>query len=227
MNVKKTSIFLISIFFSSIIASGNVSASPIKINNADAASSVVPVTVVGQGAYPDLAVDGKGNVHIVYYRSEQLFYKKYDPGNRTWSDEELVGPFTGVLKRNDPEIAADPQDYIHVFGGYYYRKKDNQWERVGDQIAHRDSGMAIDGKGNVYITTRGGNNGGYIGLKKLPAGLNTWVTLPDPDIANDLPIGRNDHVYTHIFTSPADSTIHAVYRHGAPEKFAYRPYLFW
>ena len=82
--------------------------------------------------------------------------------------------------------------------------------------------MAIDGFDNIYICRRGGASGGYIGLMKLPAGTSTWQSLSDPDIANGQPIGRNDHVYTHIFASDDDDTIHLVYRHAAPNDMAYR-----
>jgi hypothetical protein len=185
-------------------------------------TQAVDPTVVAQGAYPDLVVDSAGDVHIVYARSGSLYYNKWDAGTRSWGDEDDVGLPLGRIERSDPEIVVDSLDRPHVaVGSSYAYWNGSQWVSI-DPGVDRDTALAIDSDDNVFIVRRGGHEGGWLGLRVRYAGSSSFSALPDPDIANGLPLGRNDHVYGHLFVNPVDDSLHVVYRHGAPDDFAYR-----
>ena len=188
----------------------------------DCETQAVDPAVVAQGSYPDLAVDSTGDVHIVYARSGSLYYNKWDAGSRTWDGEDSVGLSDGQVERSDPEIVIDSNDRPHVMvGSSYAYWSGSQWVSINPGVS-RDTAMAIDSQNNVFIVRRGGHNGGYLGLRVRYAGSSSFSALPDPDIADGLPRGRNDHVYGHIFINPVDDELQVVYRHGAPDDLAYR-----
>lgn len=177
---------------------------------------------VARGAYPDIAVDKAGNVHLVYVRDDALYYRRLDALAGRWSEETSTGLPAGSANRSDPEIVIDSKGRPHMLVGTRYAWLDgDKWDAIDPGVV-RDTAMAIDSKDNVYIVRRGGKNGGYIGLRKRAAGAAEFVSMPDPDTAGGLSLGRNDHVYSHVFVSPADDSIHIVYRHGAPTNCAYR-----
>ena len=202
-------------------ADSNVATVTITVNANTTGGGVDPVQVA-TGAYPDLAVDGAGDVHLVYGRSGTLYYRKWTASTSTWSAEQSTGLGTGRVERSEPEVATDSQNRPHVFvGSSYAYWNGSSWVSINPGVT-RDSALAIDSQDNVYICRRGGANGGWMGLRKRAAGSNSFISLPDPDTANGLPLGRNDHVYGHVFVSPADNSVHIVYRHGAPMNLAYR-----
>jgi hypothetical protein len=185
------------------------------------ADGVAP-TVVGRGAYPDLAVDSAGDVHLVYVRSGDLHYRKWDSASRAWGPETDTGLSATQPNRSDPEVALDSAERPHVLvGSSYAYWNGGDWISIAPGIT-RDTAMAIDSQDNVYVCKRGGANGGYLGLRLRRAGTDSFVSLPDPDTADGLPLGRNDHVYGHVFVNPVDDSVHLVYRHGNPTDLAYR-----
>jgi len=175
---------------------------------------------VATGAYPAIAVDTNNDVHIAYARGGKLLYKKYTSSSRSWSSEQDTGVSQYASYRNDPDIVTDSQNRPHVIGGtgdgggqYAYFNGSN-WVKIGS--FNRDTAIAIDGNDNVYVVQRGGHSGGFIGVSKKTSNSNTFSTLPDPSVN-----ARNDHVYTDIFTSPTDNSVHIAYRHGEPTACAY------
>jgi hypothetical protein len=181
-----------------------------------------PALTVGTGAYPDLAVDRSGQVHFVYVRDGGVYYRLFRPGGR-WSPEERVPIEAGDASRSDPEVALDPRQRPHVLSGQSYAWKDSGgWQTIPIDVK-RDTALAIDAEGAVYVCRRGGHNGGLVGLLKRPPGASAFVALPDPDIANGLPKGTgSNHVYAHVFTDHGDGSVHVVARHGAPLPVVYR-----
>ena len=183
--------------------------------------------VVATGAYPALAVDSQGDVHLAYARDGKLWYRKFDAQSETWSNEQWTKIDQFASYRNKPRIVIDSKDRPHVLGGKgngtgrYAYWNGSQWVVFSDNL-NRDTDLAIDSKDNVYIVRRGGSFGGYLGARLRLAGSNSLNILPDPDIANGLPLGRNDHVYGTVFVNPVDDSVHVVYRHGKPTNFAYR-----
>lgn len=196
--------------------------SPCVESGVSCASEKIDAAVVAQGSYPDLAADSFGNVHIVYSRDGSLRYKWYDLATATWSAEDNVGLSLGRVERSEPEIVIDSQDRPHVMVGSSYAWWDGSgWQTMNPGVT-RDTAMAIDTRDNIYIVRRGGNDGGYLGLRVRYAGATSFAWLPDPDIADGLPLGRNDHVYGHVWINPVDDSVHIAYRHGAPRLCAYR-----
>ncbi|MCX8038164.1 MAG: DUF5060 domain-containing protein [Candidatus Sumerlaeia bacterium] len=178
---------------------------------------------VAEGAYPDLAVDTAGNVHLVYVRDGALYYRKYAADRAAWGDEQPTGLPAGMVHRSDPDVAIDSTGRPHVVVGSTYGWWNGaKWEQMVPGF-ERDTALAIDAQDNVYICKRDGAQKGYLGLLVRKAGAPAFDVLPDPDIAGGLPRGENNHVYGHVFTGPGKNEIHIVYRHGAPPaKCAYR-----
>lgn len=177
---------------------------------------------VGQGSYPDIAVDAAGDIHLVYARAGFLFYKKYRAAERRWEQESAVGLPVGNISRSDPEVVVDSRRRPHVFVGYSYAyRAGDDWIKVKTHTS-RDSALAIDSQDTVYLCRRGGYAGGYAGIEKLPAGSDAFVPTGDPDIGGGYPkYPGSDHVYGHLAVGKDDS-LHYVYRHGTPLETSYR-----
>jgi hypothetical protein len=194
--------------------------------SAAARGEIVPAEVA-RGAYPDLAVDAAGNLHLVYVRAGKLWYRQRPQAAHDWTAEQDTGLGEGRVPRSDPEVVTDSHNRPHVMvGGGYAWFNGTRWQPVKIDVV-RDTAMAIDAQDNVYVVRRGGHQGGHIGLLVRRAGTSSFEAsafepLPDPDIASGLPLGRNDHVYGHLAIDPADSSLHIVYRHGSPKPCAYR-----
>jgi hypothetical protein len=134
-------------------------------------------------------------------------------------DEQEVGCQCTNVQRSDPDIVADSNNNPHVFCGTEYAKLvDGKWELIPPGI-NRDTELVIDNKDIIYLVHRGGNNGGYIGIKKLVPGKDSWENLTDPDKNSP---GPNDHVYCDIAVSPVDNSLHLVQRHGHTLEVNYR-----
>jgi hypothetical protein len=177
---------------------------------------------IGRGAYPDIAADAKGGLHVVYVRDGTLRYRYRPPGSANWSEEENTGLPQGMANRSDPEIAvaADGSLYALV-GSTVARREDGKWQPLEATFV-RDTDLALDSRGAAYVVRRGGNEKGFLGLLKCEPNSDRFESLPDPDVAVGFPAGRNDHVYGSIAISPMDDSIHIVYRHGTPRNIAYR-----
>ena len=177
--------------------------------------------VVAKGAFPDIAVDRLGNIHLVYGRDGFLYYKKFNVETASWSEEvspnnmRIVSLRKFRIARSDPDVVVDSKDNPHVFAGSEYVYYDGgRWVNVRPLSRDvRDTELAIDTNDNVYLIHRGGNNGGYIGLLKRAPKATAWTALTDPDKNNS---GKNDHVYGDIAVSLVDNTIYIVQRHALP-----------
>lgn len=185
-------------------------------------TSAIQPERVGDGAYPDLAADAGGGLHLVYVRDGALYYRHRPAGAQVWEPEQATGLRAENPHRSDPEVAVDSRRQPHVLVGRSYAWRENGVWKALDPGVERDTAMAIDGQDNVFICRRGGAHGGFLGLRQRHAGADRFKDLPDPDVAGGLPKGQNDHVYSHLFISPRDQSVHVVYRHGAPSRCAYR-----
>jgi hypothetical protein len=180
---------------------------------------------VARGAYPDIAADALGNLHLVYGKEDALCYKKYIASSQKWSDEQSTGIDIGASKRisrSEPCIVVDSHYRPHVFAGCEYAYlHEGRWLKSAPKPGTplRDTNLAIDRHDHLFLVHRGGNNGGYIGVMKRSGESGHWEALEDPD--KELP-GRNNHVYGDVAISPVDQSIHIVYRHGKPRDLAYR-----
>jgi len=189
---------------------------------ADAGAAPAPVsTGVAEGVFPDLQVDRQGDLHLVYGRQDRVYYRKYSVVSRRWGPEQFTG-IAGVswLARSEPDIVVDSRGWPHVFAGSEYARLDGrEWVKMRIADTLRDTELAIGRDDTLYLVHRGGNNGGYMGLRKLSPQEGAWVSLTDPDKPL---LGQNDHVYPDLAVSPADGSLHIIYRHGNPKKTAYR-----
>lgn len=177
--------------------------------------------VVAEGAYPDIAVDVLGDIHLVYGRDNTLYYKKFNAKTASWSDEvspgntKIVSARKFGITRSDPDVVVDSKNNPHVFAGSEYAYYDgSNWVNVRPLSRNiRDTELAIDKSDNIYLIHRGGNNDGYIGLLKRESRATVWTALTDPDKGNS---GKNDHVYGDIAISPIDDKIYIIQRHALP-----------
>jgi len=172
-----------------------------------------PITT---GNFPDIAVDEQGNLHLVYNRSG-LKYKKYDTTKKAWSVEfDLACPCNNVM-RSDPDVVIDSKGNPHAYCGNEYVWFDGKkWNKVKPKGA-RDSELAINSKDELFLSSRGGNFKGHIGMETRLGKLN-WRSLADPD-ENGKSV--NNHVYTDLFIDNKN-TIHLVQRHGPIKEVTYR-----
>jgi hypothetical protein len=177
------------------------------------------------GAYPDVAVDGEGNAHVVYAHGGTLWYIRYDATSGSWQPPRDTG-LNGVASyRNEPDIALDSQSRPHVLGGTA-DSTEYAYEHAGDWTpiapgATRDSELALDDQDNVYVLSRHGGGAdctapaeGLIAIFRRLASESAFVPWRFPDTHGGLPYGRNNHVYGDLFIGPAGQ-IHVAYRHGA------------
>lgn len=173
--------------------------------------------VIAKGNFPDLTVESNGNIHVVYNR-DGLKYKKYSQSSKTWSPEESPGCNCKNVKRSDPDIVVDSHGNPHVFCGTEFASwNGKKWVKI-DPGVQRDTELIIDKKDNIYLCHRQGNNGGFIGLKKLAKDTKGWVPVTDPDQKN---FGKNNHVYPDMWAGD-NNVIHLVQRHGPEVEITYR-----
>ena len=81
----------------------------------------------------------------------------------------------------------------------------------------RDTELAIDSIDNVYLVSRAGYNGGFIGFEKKLV-KKRMCSKTDSDKDNK---GENDHVCTGLFIDNND-IIHLVQRHFPEVEVTYR-----
>ncbi len=172
---------------------------------------------IGVGNFPDIAIDKTGNVHVVYNRNG-LMYKKYSPLTNQWTSEMETGCVCENVNRSDPDIVVDGKGIPHVFCGKEYAYLKNAKWIKSIPGGTRDTELAIDTNDNIFLVHRGGNHGGYVGLKMKACNSRKWVSLPDPDLGNS---GYNNHVYPDIVIDQKN-TIHVVQRHGPEVEVTYR-----
>jgi len=71
-----------------------------------------PPTVVATGNFPDLTVDQKGNIHLVYNLSG-LMYRKYDKVKKTWSKETRQGTAKWSFLPDPDENGKSVNDHVY------------------------------------------------------------------------------------------------------------------
>jgi len=176
---------------------------------------------VAKGEYPDMVVDGAGDLHLVYGRNDTLFYKKFDRNMQEWTGEVnpggmLIRSGDFGIRRSDPDIVVDSENQPHIFAGsdYVYRT-DDTWQSVRPlQRAIRDTELAIDHNDNLYLLHRGGNNVGDIGILRRKPGSDEWVPLADPDNGR---LGMSNHVYPDMDVD-SNNNLYVIQRHAYPSK---------
>lgn len=123
--------------------------------------------------FPDLTVDSRGNVHVIWCETtnlkeggqrEQVFYGVWD--GESWSDPNDIVPPSDDIIRN--AIVADRRDVLHIlFGGsvrgtvltlhYQSAPSEEAWSAAGWSTPHRISqgtsymgDIAVDSRGTIH-----------------------------------------------------------------------------
>lgn len=116
---------------------------------------------VATGNFPDITVDNKGNIHMVYNRSG-LMYRKYDTELNQWTEELAVGCTCTSVNSSDPDIVVDSKGNPHVYCGDEYAWFDGEkWEKLKTRPVEEpvstdraESPHIVAGKnGKVYIAS--------------------------------------------------------------------------
>lgn len=200
------------------------------LEKAGSASASPHTVLAGFGSYPDIAADSTGMLHMVYAREGRLYYRTYNPVNQLLGNEQYTTLNYQLDKylgpgRSDPEVMVDSKWRVHVFVGQEYACWNGMaWVKTKPGVT-RDTDMGITPNGDVFITKRGGNNGGLIGIMMKTEGSSEFIaTAVDPDIGTEKGkewIGKGDHVYGSIALDRSGG-IHLVYRQAKPEYVSYR-----
>ena len=169
-------------------------------------------SVVAFGNFPDIETDRQGNLHLVYHRSGQMYYRKYLTKEARWAEEQATGCKCENVKRSEPDIAVDSQGNPGVYCGKEFARWDGKRWLKSLPGTTRDTELVIDRDDNYFVCTRRGNNGGNIGVFMLQKGSKAWVPVTDPDKYNH--IEGKDHVYPDMYVSPVDNSLHLVQRQG-------------
>ncbi len=137
-------------------------------------TEVISVDATLNSRYPEIAIDSKNNIHLVWEEwtgGYDIHYSMWNYQTKTWSAAENIAPLSGVAER--PAIAIDDNDNIHVVWNddynYYgtagtdqdiiYSMKaadSNTWSDV-EIVSTEGIGfsvyptMDIDGSGNLHV----------------------------------------------------------------------------
>lgn len=127
-------------------------------------SQITPTTLgeritVADGRDPDIAVDKKGNLHLVYVRGQDTYYRQvFAPYTaKKMGPEYLVGGGGGLYVTgggSNPQIALDSKGAPHiVFGAAKYAYWQGSRFIVKDEVfsGWMKNLIAIDSKDRVYI----------------------------------------------------------------------------
>jgi hypothetical protein len=135
---------------------------------------------VAVGNFPDIAVDQKGNIHIVYNR-DGLKYRMFEISTGKWLEEKATGCACPGVKRSDPDIVIDSKGNPHVFcGNEYAWFNGKKWMKVKPR-AVRDTELAIDSRDNLYLVSRLDSDTAFIRMETR-SGEEKWKILSPPDL---------------------------------------------
>ncbi len=163
-----------------------------------------------QGAYPDLALDDKGNLHLVYARSGKTYYRMLAKGASAWGPEEATGANASTDHRQQPDIAIDSRGVLHVMGGSTYVQKVNgTWTSPQAPGISRDHHITVDSRDTVWVVYRGQR----VSVRSKPVNSTQW-SAPQ----NIYTVGSTDHIYPDI-TAGTDGSVHLVFRMMEPTNY--------
>ena len=185
----------------------------------------------------DIAIDRNGNSHICFrtnYGTGNLYYMTDVTGSWAWEAVQATNSVNVGLECN---IAIDSNDYIHIV----YQKTNTEDIRYATRAISHDGSISGDStwsKSNLYTATA---VGAFISMdideqdtlyvayfEGVPDGqdLRWSKKVAGGSWAHGIihsgtgPIGRHNS----IVVDDADSTVHAVYKHGTGNylKYAYK-----
>jgi hypothetical protein len=131
----------------------------------DGVTVAEPIKLTGPGThtcfFPFIAMNGQGQIAVIWAQSSEHWMASYDPGTKTWSEPELVaGDFSGNGFLSRPKIALDEDGNIYTFffGNYkcWSRSKINGvWEGIfqlnGVGVPAKEGGICAAPDGWIYV----------------------------------------------------------------------------
>ena len=176
-----------------------------------ASSLTAQITTIGtKGSYPDMQIDKSGNLHLVYGRSGQTYYRMLPKNGTAFTAEEITGVGASRDHQKQPDVDIASNGDVHVLGNAQYNIRSNgRWGSAFSAGVGRDHHMTIAANGDAWIVYRGAQ----LSARRLPAGSKTF----DSQI-NIYSGGGTDHVYPDI-TTGSDGVIHVVFRMRAPSNY--------
>ncbi len=173
-----------------------------------ATAQIAPIGT--KGAYPDLAIDKNGNLHLVYGRSGKTYYRVLSKGSPLFGAEESTGVGASADHRQQPDVAIDSTGGVHVLGGSLYNRKiGTSWGSPQAPGISRDHHMAIDSNDRIWVVYRGGQ----VAVKSKLASASVWTGG-----TNIYTSGATDHIYPDI-TAGTDGSVHLVFRMLHPNNY--------
>jgi hypothetical protein len=137
-------------------------------------TEVISVDATISSRYPEIAVDSKNNIHIVWEEwtgGYDIHYRMWNSQTKTWSDTENIAPISGVAER--PSIAIDQNDNVHVVWNDdhdYTGTSGSEWDIVYSMknantgiwtdievVSTESTGISVyptievDGSGNLHV----------------------------------------------------------------------------
>ena len=186
---------------------GGSSGWALRFSEANNWSWTSPVSIVGVGYYPAMALDNQGGVHVAYGSRNGNFYI-ISRGSNGWSNRSVSGGFAplqfgDIRYRGGYLAAAWVEDHNGTYYVTYANKKDGRgWtdpvrassgDRLGDGNKHVQ--LAVDDQGNAHIVWEGQGVGGredifykkvqlfdpdlpFIQVDKLSVEIKTYESIP-------------------------------------------------
>jgi len=166
---------------------------------------VVSIDAIINSRYPEIAIDSKNNVHIVWEEwtgGYDIHYRMWNYQTKSWSATENIAPLSGVAER--PSIAIDKNDNVHVVwndDNNYYGTTGTDWDivyrmKAADSDTWTDievvstestdhsvyPSIDVDGSGNLHVVWYDGTD--YLGCgtdadvfyKKWHSASSSWGT---------------------------------------------------
>jgi len=99
-------------------------------------TEVVSTESTAGSVEPSIAVDNKGNVHVVWYdltdymgsgREGDIFYKRWNATSSTWTMTEVVSTDSWYYS-DHPSIAVDTNKNVHVVWSDYMNYGESEWD---------------------------------------------------------------------------------------------------
>lgn len=137
-------------------------------------TEVISVDATLNSRYPEIAIDSKNNVHLVWEEwtgGYDIHYSMWNYQTKIWSDTTNIAPLSGIAER--PSIAIDQSDNVHVVWNDdydYYGTSGSEWDIVYSMkpadsdswtdvevVSSESTGVSvlptidIDGSGNLHV----------------------------------------------------------------------------
>jgi len=177
--------------------------------------------------WPNVAVDGQGMVHLVFYRPfiKSFCHRTFFPQDGTWSDLQVVN--TGlVMEYGHPGLAIDSDDHLHAVvptsgtgcGVFHTMWNGHEWSpmtRISKNTVGKAShmGRLVIGQGNqLHVVWFDFLEGSIGGLWESPRGrvdvfYSTSVTAAHPTPPVPLPAAPNTSPPGQAVTTPTAAPV--------------------